>query len=128
MTTNNSTSVYISTKNGTGSLSANQILLTSLFKSGYFVGSKNIFPSNIAGLATQYFIRWRSTDHLCSFETKSNYLLNNHIDLLNKDLLQIKNNGTLIIDSDYNEILKNLPNYNLIKQNKIKVIQIPYKD
>lgn len=123
-----STSLYISTQNGTGSLSANQILLTGLFKAGYFVGSKNIFPSNIAGLATQYFLRWSNADYLCSFQTQSNYLLNNHLPLLNEDLLQIKNKGTLIIDSDYEEILKNSPNYHLVKQNQIKVIQIPYKD
>ncbi|MBE8162881.1 MAG: hypothetical protein HAW63_02720 [Bdellovibrionaceae bacterium] len=121
-------SLFISTQNGTGSLSANQILLTGLFKAGHFVGSKNIFPSNIAGLATQYFLRWSNVEHLCGFQTQSNYLLNIHLPTLNEDLLKIKNEGVLIIDSDYTDILKNSPNYFLIKKHKISVVKIPYKD
>lgn len=122
-----STSLYISTQNGTGSLSANQILLTVIFKTGYFTSSKNLFPSNIAGLPTQFFIRWSDKEHLCSFETKSDYLLNIHLPLLNEDLLKIKDNGTFFIDSDYLEVLKNSPNYQVIKEKNIALIQIPYK-
>lgn len=124
----NSLSLYISTQNGTGSLSANQILLTGLFKAGYFVGSKNIFPSNIAGLATQYFIRWSDADYLCSLQTQADYLLNIHLPLLDEDLLKIKKGGILIIDSDYEDILKNSSNYPLIKENQIPVVKIPYKE
>lgn len=123
-----STSLYISTQNGTGSLSANQILLTALFKSGYFTSSKNLFPSNIAGLATQYFIRWSNVEHLCSFQIKSDYLLNIHLPLLNEDLLKIKDNGTLIIDAAYSEILPSFPNYFLIAKKNIQILSIPYKE
>lgn len=47
----------IATVNGSGSQSANQILLKSLFRMGIPVGGKNVFPSNIAGLPTWFWIR-----------------------------------------------------------------------
>jgi 2-oxoglutarate ferredoxin oxidoreductase subunit alpha len=47
----------IATANGTGSQSANLILLQSMFKMGVPVSGKNLFPSNISGLPTWYIIR-----------------------------------------------------------------------
>lgn len=47
----------IATVNGSGSQSANNILLRSLFRMGIPVGGKNVFPSNIAGLPTWFWIR-----------------------------------------------------------------------
>lgn len=49
--------ISISTENGTGSFTANKILMRSLLKSGYYVSAKNLFPSNIAGLPTLYKLR-----------------------------------------------------------------------
>ena len=46
-----------STINGSGSATANNILLRALFKMGIPVSGKNIFPSNIQGLPTWYSIR-----------------------------------------------------------------------
>ncbi len=45
------------TINGSGSATANSILLRSLFRMGIPVSGKNIFPSNIQGLPTWYTIR-----------------------------------------------------------------------
>ena len=47
----------IATANGTGSQSANLILLRSLFEMGVHVSGKNMFPSNISGLPTWYLVR-----------------------------------------------------------------------
>lgn len=49
--------VQVATVNGSGSLSANQILVKSLFRMGVPVGGKNLFPSNIAGLPTWFTVR-----------------------------------------------------------------------
>lgn len=49
--------VQVATINGSGSLSANQILVKSLFRMGVPVGGKNLFPSNIAGLPTWFTVR-----------------------------------------------------------------------
>lgn len=54
----------IATVNGSGSQSANQILLKSLFRMGIPVGGKNVFPSNIAGLPTWFWIRASSKGYI----------------------------------------------------------------
>jgi 2-oxoglutarate/2-oxoacid ferredoxin oxidoreductase subunit alpha len=47
----------IGTVNGTGSASANGLLMQAIFRMGIPVTGKNIFPSNIQGLPTWYEIR-----------------------------------------------------------------------
>ena len=47
----------IATANGTGSQSANLILLHAMFGMGVPVSGKNLFPSNISGLPTWYILR-----------------------------------------------------------------------
>ena len=49
--------IKIATVNGTGSASANTLLMKSLFRSGIPVMGKNYFPSNIQGLPTWYEVR-----------------------------------------------------------------------
>jgi 2-oxoglutarate/2-oxoacid ferredoxin oxidoreductase subunit alpha len=53
----NDFSIQVATVNGSGSQSANNILLRSIFGMGIPVSGKNLFPSNIAGLPTWYTIR-----------------------------------------------------------------------
>src|ERR1035438_1897026 len=53
----NDFSIQIATVNGSGSQSANSVLLRSIFAMGVPVSGKNLFPSNIAGLPTWYTIR-----------------------------------------------------------------------
>ena len=53
----NDFSIQIATVNGSGSQSANSILLRSIFSMGVPVSGKNLFPSNIAGLPTWFTIR-----------------------------------------------------------------------
>jgi 2-oxoglutarate/2-oxoacid ferredoxin oxidoreductase subunit alpha len=53
----NNFSINVATVNGSGSQSANSVLLKSIFGMGIPVSGKNLFPSNIAGLPTWYTIR-----------------------------------------------------------------------
>jgi 2-oxoglutarate ferredoxin oxidoreductase subunit alpha len=53
----NNFSIQIATVNGSGSQSANSVLLRSIFLMGVPVSGKNLFPSNIAGLPTWFTIR-----------------------------------------------------------------------
>src|SRR5579875_2525555 len=53
----NDFSINVATVNGSGSQSANSVLLRSIFGMGIPVSGKNLFPSNIAGLPTWYTIR-----------------------------------------------------------------------
>jgi len=53
----NDFSIQVATVNGSGSQTANSVLMRSLFQMGIPVSGKNMFPSNIAGLPTWFTIR-----------------------------------------------------------------------
>ncbi len=53
----NDFSLHIATVNGSGSQTANAVLLRAIFQMGIPVSGKNLFPSNIAGLPTWFTIR-----------------------------------------------------------------------
>ncbi len=53
----NDLSIQVATVNGSGSQSANLILLRAIFQMGIPVSGKNLFPSNIEGLPTWFTIR-----------------------------------------------------------------------
>src|SRR6187399_2978554 len=53
----NDFSIQVATVNGSGSQTANLVLLRSMFQMGIPVSGKNLFPSNIAGLPTWFTIR-----------------------------------------------------------------------
>jgi 2-oxoglutarate/2-oxoacid ferredoxin oxidoreductase subunit alpha len=53
----NNFAIQVATVNGSGSQTANLVLLRSIFQMGVPVSGKNMFPSNIAGLPTWYTIR-----------------------------------------------------------------------
>ena len=53
----NDFSIQVATVNGSGSQTANMVLLRSIFQMGIPVSGKNLFPSNIAGLPTWFTIR-----------------------------------------------------------------------
>lgn len=59
--------------NGTGSASANSLLMQSIFRMGIPVAGKNLFPSNIQGLPTWYEIRVNRHGHtacIASFDLR----------------------------------------------------------
>src|SRR5579871_5921813 len=49
--------ITVATSNGTGSQSANLILMRTIFQMGVPVSGKNMFPSNIQGLPTWFTVR-----------------------------------------------------------------------
>ena len=53
----NDLSIEVATVNGSGSQSANNVLMRSIFQMGIPISGKNLFPSNIAGLPTWFTIR-----------------------------------------------------------------------
>ncbi len=53
----NDFSIQVATANGSGSQTANNVLMRSIFQMGVPVSGKNLFPSNIAGLPTWFTIR-----------------------------------------------------------------------
>jgi len=53
----NAFSIQVATVNGSGSQTANNVLMRSIFQMGIPVSGKNMFPSNIQGLPTWFTIR-----------------------------------------------------------------------
>jgi len=53
----NDFTVSVATRNGSGSQTANIVLVRALFKMGIPVSGKNLYPSNIQGLPTWFLIR-----------------------------------------------------------------------
>lgn len=53
----NEFALKIGTVNGTGSASANSLLMQAIFRMGVPISGKNVFPSNIQGLPTWYEVR-----------------------------------------------------------------------
>jgi 2-oxoglutarate ferredoxin oxidoreductase subunit alpha len=60
----NDFAIQVATVNGSGSQTANLVLLRSIFQMGVPVSGKNMFPSNIAGLPTWYTIRASSKGYV----------------------------------------------------------------
>ncbi len=90
-------SLCISTINGTGSSSTNQLLAKALFRSGYFITPKNIFPSNIAGLPTQYCIRI-STETLLSYKEPYDLLIGLSKESIFQNLNQTSDTALVVYD------------------------------
>ena len=60
----NDFAIQVATVNGSGSQTANLVLLRSIFQMGVPVGGKNMFPSNIAGLPTWYTVRANANGYI----------------------------------------------------------------
>ena len=60
----NDFSIQVATVNGSGSQTANNVLMRSIFQMGVPVSGKNMFPSNIAGLPTWFTIRASKSGHV----------------------------------------------------------------
>lgn len=65
----NDFSLHIATANGSGSQTANNAILRTLFKMGIPVTGKNLFPSNIKGLPTWYIIRLSKDGYIARRDT-----------------------------------------------------------
>jgi 2-oxoglutarate/2-oxoacid ferredoxin oxidoreductase subunit alpha len=59
----NDFAIKLANVNGTGSASANGLLMQAIFRMGIPVSGKNLFPSNIQGLPTWYEIRVNGEGH-----------------------------------------------------------------
>ena len=65
----NDFSIQVATVNGSGSQTANTVLLRALFQMGIPVSGKNLFPSNIAGLPTWFTIRASAAGYIARRRT-----------------------------------------------------------
>ncbi|MFM8234120.1 MAG: 2-oxoacid:acceptor oxidoreductase subunit alpha [Holophagaceae bacterium] len=97
----NDFSIQIATVNGSGSQTANNVLMRSIFQMGVPVSGKNLFPSNIAGLPTWFTIRASSLGYTARRASNEMLILMNPETA--KEDIQKSDTGCLII---YDEPLK----------------------
>ena len=90
----------IATVNGTGSASANALLMQAIFRMGIPVTGKNLFPSNIQGLPTWYEIRV-SKDGYTARPDQVDLVVALNPETYGKDVASVRPGGWLLYDSSW---------------------------
>ena len=96
----NDFALKIATVNGTGSASANGLLMQAIFRMGIPVSGKNIFPSNIQGLPTWYEIRVNGSGHVAR-SGRFDLLVAMNSNTYGKDVAELQAGGYLLYDSSW---------------------------
>jgi 2-oxoglutarate ferredoxin oxidoreductase subunit alpha len=91
----NDFSINVATVNGSGSQSANSVLMKSIFGMGVPVSAKNLFPSNIAGQPTWFIIR-ASKDGYLARKRESEILIALNPDSVEADIRALPPGGVVI--------------------------------
>jgi 2-oxoglutarate ferredoxin oxidoreductase subunit alpha len=113
----NDFTIRIANVNGTGSASANGLLMKSLFRMGIPVVGKNYFPSNIQGLPTWYEIRVNE-DGFLARSGRVDVMVAMNAETYKKDLGDVAPGGYLIYDSTW-------PRHTTLKRDDITILGIP---
>jgi 2-oxoglutarate ferredoxin oxidoreductase subunit alpha len=107
----------IGTVNGTGSASANGLLMKALFRMGVPVTGKNMFPSNIQGLPTWYEIR-ASKDGYMARSGRVDVMVAMNAQTYKQDLAEVSPGGFLLYDSTW-------PREHTLQREDITVLGVP---
>ena len=97
----NDFSINVATVNGSGSQSANSVLLKSIFGMGVPVSGKNLFPSNIAGLPTWFIIR-ASKEGYVARKRGAEVLVALNPETARQDVLDLPSGGVAIYEEHLN--------------------------
>ena len=113
----NDFTLKIGNVNGTGSASANSMLMKSLFRMGIPVCGKNYFPSNIQGLPTWYEIRVSAEGHLAR-SGRVDVMVAMNAETYRKDHAEVATGGYLVYDSTW-------PRSQLFNRADIHILGVP---
>ncbi len=100
MNTINNFAFKIATANGTGSASANGLIMQAIFRMGVPVTGKNVFPSNIQGLPTWYEIRVNRQGYTARIPVFDLMVAMNPA-TYQKDINELRSGGWLLYDSTW---------------------------
>jgi len=103
--------------NGTGSASANALIMKAIFRMGVPVTGKNYFPSNIQGLPTWYEIRV-TRDGYAARASHVDIMVAMNAETYSKDIRELKSGGYLIYDSTW-------PRSALLQRGDVTMIAVP---
>jgi 2-oxoglutarate/2-oxoacid ferredoxin oxidoreductase subunit alpha len=95
----NDFSIVAATANGSGSQTANNVIIRAIFKMGIPVSGKNIFPSNIQGLPTWYTIRLSKQGYVARREG-TEILIAFNPETAEEDLATMPSGGVCIYNAD----------------------------
>ncbi|OHB72240.1 MAG: ferredoxin oxidoreductase, partial [Planctomycetes bacterium RBG_16_43_13] len=95
----NDFSIQVATVNGSGSQTANNVLMRSIFQMGVPVSGKNIFPSNIAGLPTWFTIR-ANKDGYIARKKEIDILIAMNPETIEEDIKGLQPGAVAIYNSD----------------------------
>ncbi len=93
----NDFSLQVATVNGSGSQSANMVLMRSIFQMGIPVSGKNLFPSNIAGLPTWFTIRANKDGYLAR-KAEIDFMVALNPQTAKEDARSVQPGGVLLAD------------------------------
>jgi len=113
----NEFTIKIANVNGTGSASANGLIMKTLFRMGIPVVGKNYFPSNIQGLPTWYEIRASEKGHLAR-SGRVDVMVAMNAETYKHDLEEVSPGGYLVYDSTW-------PRHSLLQRDDINIIGVP---
>ena len=94
----NDFSIQVATVNGSGSQTANLVLLRSIFQMGVPVSGKNLFPSNIAGLPTWYTIRANHRGYV-SRKKEIDFLVAMNAETAQEDVMSLEPGRAVVYDA-----------------------------
>ncbi len=114
----NDVTITVATSNGTGSQSANLILMRSIFTMGIPVSGKNMFPSNIQGLPTWFTVRANAEGWIGRRRDPDVFVAMN-VESVVDDVASLRPGATLIIT-------KSLASH--VDRTDIKVHVVPFED
>ncbi len=93
----NDFTIQVATVNGSGSNTANLVLLRSIFQMGVPVSGKNLFPSNIAGLPTWFTIRANHRGYIAR-KKEIDLLVAMNAETAREDVLAMQPGCTVVYD------------------------------
>src|SRR3982751_2626875 len=93
----NDFSIQVATVNGSGSQTANLVLLRSILLMGVPVSGKNMFPSNIAGLPTWYTIRASKRGYIAR-KKEVDFLVAMNAETAREDVLTLDPGAAVVSD------------------------------
>ena len=96
----NDFAIKLANVNGTGSASANSLLMQAIFRMGIPVSGKNLFPSNIQGLPTWYEIRVNKDGHTAR-ALDYDLIIAMNSQTYAKDVAEVREGGYLLYDSTW---------------------------
>jgi len=107
----------IGTVNGTGSASANGLLMQAIFRMGVPVTGKNVFPSNIQGLPTWYEVR-ASPDGYTARTPHFDLIVAMNPSTYARDIAEVRPEGWLLYDSTW-------PMDDSLRREDVTLLEVP---